>query len=572
MAKPTRLGQIAHLAAQAWYLARNSGDHPVLADNRVWYQGRSASLYTLVRDPAAGGGPLRLRLTLAQIPTEYHWDLALIYDLRMARPGDVTRTRFDLLDLKYGEGFEIKPDNPRQIRAGKADLSFRLEMLNAESMAPPPSGMRAALQQERWSPTNWKPGSAGHWNKTGVYIPIGIKRWAVVRFVPSHPGVLAWRIVRSQRRRTRQPRIASLRQMRTYVAAHLQTAPPVTIARLMVGLAEAAAVAVVGRQVVARANAAVSETVGQGERAAAREILERVADTARRAPGRAGRGQGGGGGTRGVPPAWRLPPGGPGGWPRPPAGGGMMALPLAHGMTDYLAELAGDAADGLGSVLAAVGEAIEWFDELEELAVDLLLFPLEGIDEETALVFMHREPFFGATRHLGVETRERQVPTPRLQGDAGDGGRRPDRRRKRAAATGVLPGGTPATEEEQALEEDMERMRGVAELVAAMAPYAAPLNSDPYYFQVDIWRTLLGSLVEALGSADAVFELFGLAPADPDDAVAHAILAEAFARDPDTITAWAVFDWLLFEEEEVFEDMLASTGAEDFDGDDGEAF
>lgn len=564
MAFPTRLGQIAHLATQAWYLARNCWDHPVLADNRVWYQGRSASLYTLVRG-GGGSGPIRLRLRLDDLDARNRQDLEIIYTLRIARPGDFTRTRFDLLDLKTFEGYEIKPDNVREIRNGRRDLDDRLRMLNADSRAPIPPGIRQQVRLEGWKPKTWRAGR--RWPVRGVEVPLGLKTVARVRLVSGNPGgVLAWRRLKPRRRRPRQQRLTSVRQLRAYIARTLQTAPEVSTARLLVGLGEAVGAYALGRGILSRAAVATDSAVVEAEQDAARAILRQRAASIRRVAGP---------GTRPpiVPSPWQPPPGT--GGPQLPGGAARsLVAPMGGaigGIAEALRQLAGELGDNeLLEDLATIGEALERFYDLETVALDLLLFPVTGIEENTALGFLHPEAFFQATRNLLVTERGVTPPTP--PGDRTPRAGRSDASTRGAPVTDPRrrssgypeSGGTPPTQEELQLERDVQRMREVAELVVALAPYGAPLNTDPFAFQAGIWARLLGSLVEALGSADAVLELFGLSAVDLNDPAGQALLAEAIARDPAAMTGWAVLDWLLFEDDYVFDDMLASTAGQDF--------
>jgi hypothetical protein len=239
---PTREGQLAHLATQACYLALHCWDHPVVTDNRLWYQGRSATISQLVLDAAGKTAP-GSTLRLSDVPS-YCWnDLAALGAIRIARPQEIgfKKTRFDILDLQSMDAFEIKPDTEQWIREGQADLDVRIGMFNA--VAQMSQGARpdiaAALALEGWRAKLAHPGT--NWPREPVILPIGLTTWIQVRLVPG-TGVLAWKKIKARRRRRpRQPTLEDIDDLREHLQNAVQHSQNVLAARLLVGLAEVVA-------------------------------------------------------------------------------------------------------------------------------------------------------------------------------------------------------------------------------------------------------------------------------------------------------------------------------------------
>jgi hypothetical protein len=559
---PERQGQLAHLAAQAWYLAGECWDHPVVTDNRVWYLGRSARLNDLVfQQDKPPSGPPGYTLTLGELPSWCWEDLASLTGVRIFRKTQIgfMQTRFDILDLDTLDAFEIKPDSPDQIKLGSDDLGIRIKGFNAITEETKEDADRdldrgARLAKEGWRAKQARRGT--RWPRQPVVLPIGPRTWVQVR-LEGGTGVLAWKIIEHRvRPEADQPLLENLDELRLFLRDMVQHSQEVLTARAVVLLADVVGSALLTEVTIETSTVAAEAAELEGgpvaakvaqetiERVAARIMLE-LAERARvpepppepiKPPFPLGPA------VLPVPLPPSLPKGGPG-TPQPPVGVFGPAGPMS--LQDWFRQL-GEAAKGLAEALRVVGDALLQF--LDWLGA-MYAFPFFGLPEGVVARWLHPQPFFQATRGLKVE----EPPAPSLL-LAPRQPRPPARRPPRAQPES---GGTAPTDEELAAAEDIDRLRALAPYIAAAVPYSAPLNTDTYYLQVDIWSALLAGLASSFGSSAAVLELFGQAGANLDDPFTASQVASEIARRPTAMVAWSVLDWLLFESDDAMADMLA---------------
>ncbi|GAA1022853.1 hypothetical protein Aple_086500 [Acrocarpospora pleiomorpha] len=101
--RPMDQGNLAHLLVIGRYLAQWCWKRPVVANNRVFYKGRSRRVSDLV-DEYEGKRPAEdaipgLSFDLGFLPADCHEHIASLDGMRMPRRSGFTRTRFDILDL-----------------------------------------------------------------------------------------------------------------------------------------------------------------------------------------------------------------------------------------------------------------------------------------------------------------------------------------------------------------------------------------------------------------------------------------------------------------------------------------